>query len=103
MFNFRTDMAIERNDIYKKQNNIENQIDGIETEEEEKDQIKISRVKILNEQGEKALAKPKGDYVTLDVKNIKTVDEEGIEKIAEILGDELREIIKNIYQIQKIY
>lgn len=94
MFNFRTDMAIERNDIYKKQNNIENQIDGIETEEEEKDQIKISRVKILNEQGEKALAKPKGDYVTLDVKNIKTVDEEGIEKIAEILGDELREIIK---------
>ena len=94
MFNFRTDMAIERNYIYKKQNNIENQIDGIETEEEEKDQIKISRVKILNEQGEKALAKPKGDYVTLDVKNIKTVDEEGIEKIAEILGDELREIIK---------
>lgn len=94
MFNFRTDMAIERKDIYKKQNNIENQIDGIETEEEEKDQIKISRVKILNEQGEKALAKPKGDYVTLDVKNIKTVDEEGIEKIAEILGDELREIIK---------
>lgn len=94
MFIFRTDMAIERNDIYKKQNNIENQIDGIETEEEEKDQIKISRVKILNEQGEKALAKPKGDYVTLDVKNIKTVDEEGIEKIAEILGDELREIIK---------
>lgn len=94
MFNFRTDMAIERNDIYKKQNNIENQIDGIETEEEEKDQIKISRVKILNEQGEKALAKPKGDYVTLDVENIKTVDEEGIEKIAEILGDELREIIK---------
>ena len=94
MFNFRTDMAIERNDIYKKQNNIENQIDGIETEEEEKGQIKISRVKILNEQGEKALAKPKGDYVTLDVKNIKTVDEEGIEKIAEVLGDELREIIK---------
>ena len=94
MFNFRTDMAIERNDIYKKQNNIENQIDGIETEEEEKDQIKISRVKILNEQGEKALAKPKGDDVSLDVKNIKTVDEEGIEKIAEVLGDELREIIK---------
>ena len=94
MINFRTDMAIERNDIYKKQNNIENQIDGILTENEEKENIKISRVKILNEQGEKALAKPKGDYVTLDVKNIKTVDEEGIQKIAEVLGDELRKIIK---------
>ena len=94
MINFRTDMAIERNDIYKKQNNIENQIDGIITENEEKENIKISRVKILNEQGEKALAKPKGDYVALDVKNIKTVDEEGIQKISEILGDELRKIIK---------
>ncbi len=94
MINFRTDMAIERNDIYRKQNNIENQIDGIITEEEQKEDINISRVKILNEQGEKALAKPKGDYVTLDVKNIKNIDEEGIQKIAEVLGDELRKIIK---------
>ena len=33
MMNFRTDMAVERRDLYKKANNIENEIDGIETEE----------------------------------------------------------------------
>ena len=34
MINFNTDLAVERNDIYRKANNIENNIEGIETEEE---------------------------------------------------------------------
>ena len=50
MYNFRTDMAVERRDLYKKANNIENDIDGIETEEEKVDEdITISRVNITNE------------------------------------------------------
>ena len=32
MFNFRTDLAVERRDIFQKNNNIE-KIEGIETEE----------------------------------------------------------------------
>ena len=34
MYNFRTDLALERRDLYKRANNIENEVDGIETEEE---------------------------------------------------------------------
>ena len=30
MYNFRTDLASERRDIYKKANKLENEIDGIE-------------------------------------------------------------------------
>ena len=45
MYNFRTDLALERNDIYKKQNNLSSEIDGIEVNEESKENIKISRVK----------------------------------------------------------
>ena len=36
MYNFRTDLAVERRDIYKKANKLD-EIDGIETEEEEID------------------------------------------------------------------
>ncbi len=36
MYNFRTDLAVERNDIYKHQNNLQNDADGIEVENEEK-------------------------------------------------------------------
>ena len=33
-FNFRTDLATERRDLYRKANSIENEIDGIESEKE---------------------------------------------------------------------
>ena len=39
MYNFRTDLALERRDLYKRANNIENEVDGIETEEEKKLEI----------------------------------------------------------------
>ena len=93
MYNFRTDMAVERTDIYKKVNNIQKDINGIEAENELQKDIEISRVKITNEEGEKALAKPIGNYITLDVKNMKTADDEKIEEIAEAVANELRNVI----------
>jgi hypothetical protein len=35
MYNFRTDLALERRDLYRNANKIENEIDGIESEKEE--------------------------------------------------------------------
>ena len=55
--------------------------------------IKISRVRILDEKGEKALGKPVGNYITLDIKNIRIITEEEIEKISEKVADELRKVI----------
>ena len=60
MYNFRTDLAVERNDIYKKVNNIQNEIDGVKIENESQEEIDISRVKIINEEGEKKLGKTIG-------------------------------------------
>ena len=94
MYNFRTDLASERRDIYKKANKIENEIDGIESEEEEiNENIKIERVKITNEAGEKAIGKPIGNYVTIDIKKLKIAQDEEIEKAAEILSKELKKIV----------
>ena len=48
MYNFRTDLALERTNMYRKANKLE-QIDGIDTDEENvSDNIKVSRVKITN-------------------------------------------------------
>ena len=58
-----------------------------------KNEVEISRIKITNEKGEKALNKPSGNYITLDVKQIKLADEERLEVIAEIVADELRNTI----------
>lgn len=93
MYNFRTDMAVERNEIYKKQNSLAEEIDGIENANKIIKDIEISKVKITNENGATALGKPVGNYITLDVKEIKNADEERIEEIAEIMADELRNVI----------
>lgn len=93
MYNFRTDLAVERNDIYKKANNIKSEIDGVKIDNELQEDIEISRVKIINEEGEKKLGKPIGNYITLDVKNIKIADDEKIEQISKVLTGELRKVI----------
>ena len=91
--NFRTDLALERRDIFKKNNNLE-EIDGIETESKDIDEnLKVSRVKITNENGEKAIGKPIGTYITIDIKKLKLAEEEEIQKSAEVLSEELKQVI----------
>lgn len=98
MYNFRTDLAVERANIYRKANKLE-EIDGIKTEEQEiNENIKVSRVKIMNENGEKAIGKKKGVYVTIDLKDLKASSEEEIQKASDILSNEIKEIIQNHVQ-----
>ena len=70
---FRTDMAVERRDLYKKANNIEDEIDGINCSEEELEDIKITRVEVTNDKGANAIKKPIGNYITIDVKKINNI------------------------------
>lgn len=90
--NFRTDLALERRDLYRKANNIKDEIPGIETEEEEKQNVKVTRVKITNEEGANAIGKPIGNYITIDIKNLKIATEEEIQNFAECLADELTKL-----------
>lgn len=93
MFNFSTDMADERSNIYKKSNNLE-EIPGIETESIEEDEnIKTNRVKITSKEGEQAIGKPIGTYITIDVKNLKIADNDDIKKASKIVTKELKELI----------
>lgn len=94
MYNFRTDMADERRDIYKKINNL-NEIPGIETEERnDSNNIKVSKVKVLDEKGEEAIGKPVGTYVTIDIKNLKFAGEEEIQISSKSVTKELNELIE---------
>ncbi len=90
---FRTDMALERRDLYKKANNIEKEIDGIECEEENIDDIKVTKVRVINEQGEEAIQKPIGNYITIDVKRINNIEIEKEDKIVQVLSKELKSIV----------
>lgn len=95
MFNFRTDLAIERRDLYKKANQIEKEIQGIETEEENvSEKLKTTRVKVLDSQGEQAIGKPIGTYITIDVKDLKIANEKDIQQASEVVTKELKKLIE---------
>ena len=97
MMNFRTDLALERRDLYRKANHISNEVDGIETQEELiGENIKITRVKVLNENGEQAIGKKKGNYITIDIKNMKIAGEEDIQKASEAVTKELKTLLANL-------
>ena len=94
MYNFRTDLALERREIFKKANKIEEEIEGVETEEEvDSTGIITTRVKILNQKGAESLGKPIGNYITIDIKKIRSIDEDGIQNSANILSKELKKLI----------
>lgn len=94
MINFNTDLADERRDIYRKANNIENDVPGIETEEKDVgENIKVATVKILNDEGANAIGKPIGSYITVDIKKLKIAGDEEIQKASEIVTSELKELI----------
>lgn len=97
MYNYRTDLADERKDIYMKANKLENKIDGIEAEEKAINDINISKVIVKDKNGEQAIGKPIGDYITIDLKKLKILSEEEIEMASEVMANELKPIIdKNI-------
>ena len=90
---FRTDMAVERTDIYRKAKKLD-EIPGIECVAEEiSHKIKVTRVKITNEEGEKAIGKKKGNYITIDVNKINLCTEEELEQISNTFSEELKKIV----------
>ena len=94
MFNFNTDLADERRDIFRKVKNIE-EVDGVENEVEHRENIVINRVNIINNIGEKALGKPIGKYITIDVKNLKIAEENEIQESANVVTEELKKLIND--------
>lgn len=94
MYDFRTDMADERRDIYKKANKLEQEIPGIETiSKVENKNVKSNIVNILDKNGEEALGKPVGKYVSFDLKNLKLADEEEIESSSVVISNELKNMV----------
>lgn len=87
--NFRTDMADERVDEYKKVNNLTD-IDGIKVTTDTNEQINTTIVEVLNDNGAKALSKEIGKYVTMDIKDIKYLDEKSKENISSDLSKQIK-------------
>lgn len=91
MFRLRTDLAVEAREIY--QEKYKEEIKDIEVDKNEKENYIVTRVKILNEHGEKRLGKPIGTYITIDVPALKSADQDLKDEISQVLAKELKALI----------
>ncbi|MDD4688461.1 MAG: GPR endopeptidase [Eubacteriales bacterium] len=61
----RTDLALESREMYRAENNHE--VPGVKVKTEMAGNTQITRVKIINDEGEKEIGKPVGSYITLEL------------------------------------
>ena len=90
--NFRTDMADERVDTYKRVHNL-SEIDGVKIESSSDNGVITTIVEVLNENGEKALLKQKGKYITIEIQEVGYIDEKDKERIQNHLAENIKSLI----------
>ncbi|MGE4283434.1 MAG: GPR endopeptidase [Clostridia bacterium] len=94
MYNVRTDLAVEAREMYKQNARQESEVPGVEVENAGNKDIAVTRVKITSEEGTKAMGKPIGNYITLEVPRLRERNPELQEEVCKILAKELYDIIK---------
>ena len=95
MINVRTDLVLEAREIYKENHKDEGDIDGIEVIEETEKNIKVTTVKVKNEDGAKKIGKPKGNYITIDIPDFTAYDGETMDRVSQVVSEVLGRLIKN--------
>lgn len=92
--NFRTDMADERVDTYKKVHNLSD-IDGVEVKSKSDKNVKTTTVNVLNENGANAVSKEIGKYVTMQINDVKFLEEEDKQNVISQVAQEISELVGN--------
>lgn len=96
-FEVRTDLAVEEKESFAGDGG---EIEGVVLREwrEEKSQIRFTEVKILDEQGAKAMGKPKGTYLTLEAEQLAQQDDSYHEQVSGELAQQICGLVGDIRQ-----
>lgn len=93
----RTDLTLEAHELLREKavkEGTSSETPGIVTEEAGDSNIKITRVRVISPAGEKAIGKPMGNYITLEVPGLRYNDQELYENTCKALAQELTKILK---------
>ena len=93
--NGRTDLAMESYALWRRDAGETTRLPGVMAEEEERGGVHITRVEILDARGEAALGKPKGRYVTLELRAFSRREPGSFEEAAQAIADEAQAFLGN--------
>ena len=87
----RTDLAMEDYALWSRPAGRQTQLRGVRARERREDGVKLTTVEILNETGQRALGKPPGTYVTLELRP--TREPERFRRQTALLAAEVRALL----------
>ncbi len=95
-YNARTDLALEARQLYEERSEGQTP-QGVEVEEEEHDfDIGVTRVKIVNSEGARALGKAEGVYITIEIPDGENPHQEAYEEACQVCAKEISAVLGNV-------
>ena len=85
----RTDLALEAREVWQESTEAVGELHGVRAKEEKVFGFTVSRVKITDSEGAKALGKPVGSYTTIELDGISRRDVEAFPKAIKAVANEL--------------
>ena len=93
MKNIRTDLAVEAKELWRESASEQTQLSGVEASDKDLHGFQVTTVKILDENGERELGKPKGTYVTIELDSLIRREDEAFERGTSAVNAELRAML----------
>ena len=93
MANVRTDLAVEAHSLWRESAGETGELAGVETAEQELEGMMLTEVRITGEEGERALGKPRGTYLTLDISLFWRREAESFRRTAEAIAQALEPLL----------
>jgi len=89
----RTDLALEARELWQAESGQTGALPGVEAREETRGSFRLTTVRILDERGEKALCKPIGTYITLELDGLLRREENAFPQAASLLAEQIRTLL----------
>lgn len=90
----RTDLALEAQELWRESAGETTRLEGVRARHERRGSFALDIVEILDGRGERALGKPRGRYVTVELDALLRREENAFADACELLSGQLREIFR---------
>lgn len=93
MYTKRTDLAMEARELWQESTEKTTRLSGVKAGKSRREGYPVTRVEIINTQGAKALGKPEGSYLTLDLSTYWQRKSDYFPRAVRALGAELKDLL----------
>ena len=92
----RTDLAMEAQELWRESAGETTRLSGVEARDREREGIPVTTVRILDREGEQALGKPQGTYVTLTLEGVAGRAEGVFGRAIRAVAGELSQLLEGV-------